>query len=132
MSEKKQIQRLILVYDADTGRLNALVDSARKVFRLNGCALCGITHGLAGEKSEWKDCRDELGVPVDYRHRDELFGELKELVEGQLPCVVAETDDGPRVLLTPQVLERCKGSVNDFKGRLLTYAAMHDLEITGA
>lgn len=131
MPDKREIRRLVLVFDADTGKLNAFVDSARKVFRLNGCALCSITHGLAGEKSEWKDCRAELGVPVDYLHRDELAGRLQELVGGRLPCVVAETDEGPLLLLSSQVLERCKGSVNDFRARLLTYAAMYDLEMPG-
>ena len=129
MADKQQIQRLILVYDADTGRLNALVDSARKVLRVGGCALCSITHGLAGETSEWKSCRDELGVPVETRHRDEVFGPLKTMVEGSLPCVVAETGEGPRVLMTRDVLERCRGSVDDFRGRLLTHAAMRDLEM---
>lgn len=129
MSEKKQIRRLVLVFDADSGRLSAWVDSARKIFRLKGCALCSITHGLAGEKDDWRDCQEELGVPVDYRHRDELFGPLAELVKDRLPCVVAETHDGPQVLLTREVLERCRGSVDDFKGRLHTHAAMHDLEL---
>ena len=129
MSAKRQIRRLILVFDADTGRLSALVDSARKLFRVNGCALCSITHGLASEKDTWKDCREELGVPVDYRHRDELFGPLKELTSDQLPCVVAETSDGIELLMTSDVLERCGGSVDDFKGRLLIHAAMRDLEM---
>ncbi len=129
MTEKQQIRRLILIYNADAGKLAALVDSARKILRLNGCALCSITHGLAGEKSEWRSCRAEIGVPIDYLHRDEIFGPMKQLVGETLPCVVAETVGGPRVLLTPDVLERCRGSVDDFKGRLQTHAAMRDLEL---
>ncbi len=129
MAESTAVRRLILIYNADTGKLNALVDSARKVLKLNGCALCDITHGLTGERSEWRSCRAELGVPIDILHRDEIFGRLKQLVEDTLPCVVAETAGGPQVLLTPDVLERCRGSVADFKGRLLTHAAMRDLEI---
>ncbi len=129
MADTQQIRRLILIYNADSGKLNALVDSARKVLRLNGCSLCSITHGLAGEKAEWRSCRAEIGVPIDTLHRDEIFGPLKQLVGDSLPCVVAETGDGPRLLLTPDVLERCRGSVDDFKGRLLTHAAMRDLEM---
>ncbi len=99
------------------------------MLRLNGCSLCSITHGLTGEKNEWRNCRAEIGVPIDYFHRDEIFGPMKQLVGDALPCVVAETGAGPRVLLTPDVLERCRGSVDDFKGRLLTHAAMRDLEM---
>lgn len=129
MAQTLEIRRLILIYNADSGRLNALADSARKVLRLNGCALCDITHGLAGEKKDWRSCRSEIGVPIDYLHRDEIFGPMKRLVDGSLPCVVAETAAGPRVLLAPDVLERCRGSVDDFRGRLLTHAAMRDLEL---
>lgn len=129
MADKQQIRHLILIYDADTGRLSALADSARKILRLNGCALCSITHGLAGEKSEWRSCRAEIGVPIDVLHRNEIFGPMKELVGKSLPCVVAETAAGPRVLLTSDVLDRCRGSVDDFRGRLLTHAAMRDLEL---
>ncbi len=129
MAETQQIRRLILIYNADAGMLSALVDSARKVLRLNGCALCSITHGLSGEKNEWRSCRAEIGVPIDYLHRDEIFGPMKQLVGDTLPCVVAETAAGPQVLLTPDVLDRCRGSVDDFKGRLQTHAAMRDMEL---
>ena len=129
MPDTQQIRRLILIYNADAGKLSALVESARKVLRLDGCSLCGITHGLAGEKDEWRGCRAEIGVPIDTLHRDEICGPIKQLVGEALPCVVAETAAGPRVLLTPDVLERCRGSVGDFRGRLLTHAAMRDLEL---
>ncbi len=130
MAEKKSVRRLILVFDAASGKLSAMVDSARKLFRLKGCALCSITHGLAGEKDDWQDCQTELGVTVDYLHSDELSGRIVQVVGDRLPCVVAETEEGLQMLLTPEVLERCRGSVDDFKGRLLTHAAMHDLEIS--
>ena len=129
MDETQQIRRLILVYDADTGKLNAFLDSARKLLGRGACALCEITHGLAGEKSDWRRYRSELGLPVDYLHRDEISGPVKQLVEGQLPCVVVETDDGLQVLLAPDVLARCRGSVRNFKGRLLTHAAKRGLEL---
>lgn len=131
VAAKRPVRRLILVFNADSGAFHAFLDSARKVFKVNGCALCTITHGLLGEKSEWTSCRETLGVPVDSLHRDELDAGLKKLVGGDLPCVLAETDDGPVKLLTPDVLERCKGSVADFKGRLHTRAAMYDLELPG-
>jgi len=131
MTAKQPVHKLILVYAADSGKLSAFVDSARKLFQLKGCTLCSITHGLAGEKGEWRECREELGLPVDYLHRDELSEELRRVVGTQLPCVLAQTDAGPVLLLGPDVLDRCRGSVDDFKGRLLTHAAMRDLELPG-
>ncbi len=128
MADKSKIERLILVYNADSGALNAIVDSARKLFRLNGCDLCTITHSLAGERSEWRSCKDEIGVPVDYVHRDELSGDLAKAVGGKLPAIVAQATDKLVMLLPPEVLARCRGSVSDLKGRLSTHAAMKGLE----
>jgi hypothetical protein len=126
---KRKVDRLIFVFNADSGTVNALLDSARKLLRLNGCTLCTITHGLAGEKSEWRECKEEIGVPIDYVHRDEIDAGLAKIVEGQLPCVVAEAGSDRLLLLTPDVLDRCKGSVADLRGRLSYFASMNGLEL---
>jgi hypothetical protein len=129
MTPKRRIDRLLFVFNADTGSFNALLDSARKLLRLNGCTLCSITHGLAGEKSEWRECKEEIGVPVDYVHRDEISGELRSVVGDQLPCIVAQTGTDLILLLAPDVLERCQGSVADLKGRLSYFASVNRLEL---
>jgi hypothetical protein len=131
MSDRRTIDRLIFVFDADSGALNAFFDSARKTLNLGGCALCSITHGIAGERSEWKDCRDEIGVPVDYVHRDEVDDDLRAASGGELPCVVADAGDELVRLIDRDVLERCKGSVADFRGRLGFFASMHGLALPG-
>jgi hypothetical protein len=127
--DKKTIDQLILVYKADSGAFSAFVDSAKKLLMINGCSLCSITHGLTGEKSEWRHCREELGVPVDYVHRDEVDEELHRLVGDQLPCIVAEAGGERTVLLGPEVLQRCRGSVADLKGRINYFASLHRLEL---
>ncbi len=131
MSERCTIDRLIFVFDADSGALNAFFDSAKKTLNLGGCALCAITHGVAGERSEWKDCREEIGVPVDYVHRDEVDDRLRSAAGDELPCVVAEAGGGLFRLLDREVLERCKGSVADFRGRLAFFAGRHRLALPG-
>src|SRR4051794_33606414 len=113
---RRQVERLIFVFHAESGRAAAFVDSMRKLLMLNGCTLCAITHGLAGEKTEWKSCKDSLGIPVDYLHLDEIPTNLRALIGDGTPCVVAEVG-GERVrLLGPDELARCRGSVADFKG----------------
>jgi hypothetical protein len=84
---------------------------------------------LRGERSEWQACKEVLGVPVDYVHSDEIGGELARAVGHDLPAVVADTGDGLVVVLGADVLERCRGSVGDFKGRLLTHASMRGLDL---
>jgi hypothetical protein len=125
MTSKRTIDRLIFVFNAGSGSFNAFLDSARKLLQIKGCTLCTITHGLAGEKSEWK----EIGVPVDYVHRDEISPELGRVVGDNLPCVVAEAGGELILLLGPDVLDRCKGSVADLKGRLTVFSSMHGLEL---
>jgi hypothetical protein len=129
MAPKRSIDRLLFVFNADNGSFNAFLDSARKLLRIKGCTLCTITHGLAGEKSEWRECKEEIGVPVDYVHRDEVSGELRRVVGDQLPCVVAQTGSDLVLLLAPDVLDRCQGSVADLKGRLSYFAAINSLEL---
>ena len=131
MSERRTIERLIFVFDADSGSLSAFFDSARKALKLGGCALCSITHGLTGEKSDWRDCREEIGVPVEYVHRDEVSPELEEAAGGVLPAVVAAVDGDLVHLMDRQVLDRCRGSVSDFRGRLAVRAGMHHLVLPG-
>ncbi len=127
---KKRIDRLVMLYDADSGAWGAVVDSARKMLMLKGCPLCSITHGVAGEKTAWKSCRDEIGVPVDYLHRDELRGEAARLDrEVGLPCVLAESEGQLVPLLRPEVLDRCRGSVAEFRGKLHYHASAKELDL---
>ncbi|HLG18128.1 MAG TPA: hypothetical protein VJH03_27050 [Blastocatellia bacterium] len=126
---KRRIEKLIFIYDADSGKAGAIVDSVKKVLRLKGCALCAITHGVAGEKQEWKSCQEDLGVPVDYWHRDEVPPMARTRIGNELPCVAAQVDGETLVLIGPDVIERCKGSVADLKGRLRYYAGARNLEL---
>jgi hypothetical protein len=128
---KREISRLVLVFDANAGKLNAFVDSVKKVLMVSGCSLCAITHGLAGERNEWKNCKDEFGVPVDYLHRNEIPEALNKQIAGQLPCIVAEVEGEFILLLKPEVLERCRGSVADLKGRILYFMANKNLALPG-
>lgn len=123
------IDRLIFVYNADSGLLAAIADSAKKLLRINGCTLCSLTHSTSGEKGEWTSCKETLGVPVEYLHRDELDARVKDVVQQELPCVLAETGGALVMLLRPDVIKRCNGSIADFRGRLKMHAVMRGLEI---
>jgi hypothetical protein len=125
---KRKIDRLLFIFDADAGKWGAFVDSAKKILMLKGCALCTITHGILGEKAEWRDCKEDLGIAIDYVHRDEVRGELKQVVGDNLPCIVASTGGKYILLLTPDILERCSGSVSDLKERLQYHCVIKDLE----
>lgn len=123
------IEELVLVYNADAGLVSALQDSALKLFRLNGCTLCTITHGVAGERADWKECKAAFGVPVAYFHRDDMPQDLRSAVSGQLPAVMAKVGREYVHLLGPDTLARCNGKVADLKGRIRHNARLQGLTL---
>ena len=119
----RAIERLTLIYNANAGLWSAIVDSARKALDLKACTLCTITHGLAGERDEWRRCSAGLNVPIEYLHRDELPSELSALAGGRLPCVVADAGGERSVLAGPDDLAACAGSPEALERALRERAA---------
>lgn len=131
-AHKRQITRLVFVYDADSGRLAAVADSLKKLVG-KGCPLCAVTHGVVKKRQEISAFEQSLGVPVDYLHRDEAAQDPR--ARGlELPCIFAEVDasDEPVVLLGPPAIARLRGTQTDLKGRLQFRAAQLDLELPEA
>ena len=127
--QKRKVDKLIFIFDANSGKIGAFLDSTKKVLMIGGCALCAITHGIFGEKNEWKECQEELEVPITYYHRDEIPPPLKEIVTGHLPCIAARAGTKYLMLLEPEVLQRCRGDVSDLKGRIRYYLAANNLTL---
>ncbi len=65
---------LLFVYNADSGKLNALKDAIHKVVKPSTypCSLCAVTYGSLGMKKEWKTFVNGLDIPVEFLHRDEF------------------------------------------------------------
>lgn len=66
---------LTFVYNADSGFMNTLIDSAHKVLHPEtyACGLCALTHGMFGERLAWKDFRARhANVGMEFLHRDEF------------------------------------------------------------
>lgn len=122
----RRIDRLLLLFDADSGWWDVIMDSACKLLSLGGCALCTVTHGLTGERAGWRAYKEELGVPVSYLHRDELTSAQRNL---NLPCVLAQLGGEQVVLVGPESLAECKGSLVALRRRLQERAALLRLEL---
>jgi hypothetical protein len=113
-----QVLRLVGVYDAEgtlRGELSYWVGA--RLGRAH-CSLCDLTHGTFRERSDWKDCRDELPVPFETYHRDDQPTAVRDVAEGSLPVVVAETTVGMILLLGPEELQACGGSLSAFRSAL--------------
>lgn len=111
MTSPDRINRLIGVYDADgTVRGELAYWIAARLGRRH-CSLCDITHGSVRERPEWQACRAGLPVSFDTYHRNDQPDTVRVAADEQVPVVVAETDSGCVVLLSPADLDACGGSI---------------------
>ena len=107
--------RLILVYDADSGVRAMLADVLKKLVGREECALCEITYGAAGKRRAWAACEKRLRLIVDELHRDRIPHEWK-LTRSDLPCILARRGAAkPFVLLTRREIADCGGSAEQLE-----------------
>jgi hypothetical protein len=85
--------KLIFVYNADSGFLNALGDFAHKIVRPStyACNLCAVTFGNLGMKMEWKQFVNNLDLDVEFLHKDEFREKYKK--DGEFPSVYIKNTD---------------------------------------
>lgn len=126
------IARLIMVTPFDSSIASLKADE--QLVRLRGCVLCQITrdldNGSTRAKPEWKSCKEEFGCPIDVVTLDRIDAAIAEAIENQAPAVCAKTQDGRVIrLMAEDELARCRGSVPDFRGRLMYRLAAVGLAI---
>ncbi|MGR3276141.1 GTPase [Acaryochloris marina NIES-2412] len=65
--------KLIFIYNADAGLVNAALDIAHKVLSPDtySCNLCMLTHDTFTERSAWQAFRESYSVPMEFLHKDE-------------------------------------------------------------
>jgi hypothetical protein len=124
------VKRLVMVTPFHSNIAN--LPETEQLLMLNGCVLCAITRDLARgsvrSKAEWKECKAELGVPIDVSTIDKAEPRVLETIDRKAPAVCAETTGGQlHLLLAEDALAQCKGSVRDFRGRILFRLAALDL-----
>jgi hypothetical protein len=108
----ERIIRLIGVYDADSTMRGEVAYWIGARLGRRHCSLCDITHGSIRQRPEWTTCRAGLPVPFDTFHRNDQPDTTRAAAGGQAPVVVAETEVGHVLLLSPAELDACGGSVD--------------------
>ncbi|MCI0555306.1 MAG: hypothetical protein L0287_30535 [Anaerolineae bacterium] len=108
--------KLIFVYNADSGIFNAFKDLIHKNLspETYPCSLCTVTYNNLGMRREWKQFIQQLGRSVEFLHRDEL--EKKYGIKG-IPLPAAFTKcmgEEPRIWLNAEKMNSCK-SLGDLK-----------------
>jgi hypothetical protein len=101
-----RIQELVFVYNADSGPLQAVMDSLHKLISPStyNCSLCALTYHSFGEKKQWKAFRSKIQVPMKFLHRDE-FLEVYTHKDYKLPLVMSIVDGKSTLLLDKSELD---------------------------
>jgi hypothetical protein len=102
---------LIFIYNADSGRINAILDSVHKSVSPNSypCQLCAVTYGPISIRDEWKEYLDSLDYPKTFLHKNEVGDKLGEL-EIQFPVILLKHNEEYRVIVSSKEFERISDS----------------------
>ncbi|MCL5245875.1 GTPase [Cellulophaga sp. 20_2_10] len=67
-------QKIVFVYNANSGLSSSMLDSAHKIFSPStyNCNLCDITFGVFKENTVWKKFREETNLEFEFLHKDEF------------------------------------------------------------
>lgn len=107
-------QQFIGVYNAEGSLLGEIRYALGKLTGTRECALCDISHKLAGEKESFTVFKDNFPRPFFNRHLDELEPEQLALAKDRAPCILALDEEGWQVVATNQHLKECGRSVKRF------------------
>ncbi|CAN5851461.1 hypothetical protein BH24ACT6_BH24ACT6_04930 [soil metagenome] len=95
--------RLVFVYNADSGLLNAAKDIWHRVTSplTYPCALCKLTYGTTRMDRRWRQFVESLDVPVEFLHRDELASRTDIDAAGvELPVGLLVWDGSTQAVVT--------------------------------
>jgi hypothetical protein len=97
--------KLIFVYNANSGALNALFDVGHKLFNpaTYPCSLCSLTYDTFSENITWKTFRKASHLDMEFYHKDE-FEEKFPNVKMFYPSVLKLQGHQLTTVLTPSRL----------------------------
>lgn len=106
-------KRLLCVYNADTGLIEALMHAVHKAVRPETypCSLCALTYGAVSMRGDWKAFWQALEPQVDFYHRDDFTADFPKYGTGGehevvLPVImIDEADADLRILISNEELD---------------------------
>ena len=86
------MRKLIFVYNADSGKLNALGHTLHKILSPSTyqCRLCSLSHTWLAEKKEWRSFVDSLGIECEFLHKDEHQEKYEDVTVTAYPVVLMD------------------------------------------
>ncbi|BAO75091.1 hypothetical protein [Winogradskyella sp. PG-2] len=100
---------LLFIYNANSGKLNALFDAGHKLFSPSSypCSLCHLTYDTFTENATWKKFRKESHLVMEFYHKDEFEAKFPK-VKVIYPTILKLESHQLTTLLTDEVLNEIK------------------------
>jgi hypothetical protein len=85
------MKKLLFVYNADSGKWNAYMDMAHKIFSPSTypCSLCDITYGIFKIRPEWDAFIQNSPIPLEFLHKDEFLVAYPNSTYRNFPFILA-------------------------------------------
>jgi len=102
-------ERLIFVYNADSGVVNTLLDIGHKILSPStyDCKLCALTHSTFRMRPEWQAFVDRLGCDVEFLHRDEFKSRYPRL-QFSTPAILRASGTMPEPWIDASEINQCQ------------------------
>ena len=96
--------KLIFIYNADSGKLNALFDMGHKLVSPDSyeCDLCNLTHGAFAERKAWKKFRQSTSSDLMFLHKDEFEKQFEDTFS--YPIILKQVNVGLEILISTEEL----------------------------
>lgn len=108
------VSKLLFIYNANSGKLNALLDSAHKVMSPStyDCRLCEVTFGIFTENSIWKKFREQSSLEMIFLHKDEFANQYASKFGHKFtfPIVLAESHNDLEVFVGTDELKNLENA----------------------
>ncbi|MBV7269442.1 GTPase [Winogradskyella luteola] len=97
--------KLLFIYNANSGKLNALFDVGHKLFSPSTypCSLCALTYDTFSENKIWKAFRQESHFDMEFYHKD-VFEITFPNVKVLYPIVLKLEQHQLTTVINPDVL----------------------------
>ena len=119
-----RVDKLIFVYNANSGKLNAWLDSAHKIVSPStyNCRLCDLTYGVFKENEEWIRFRESELIrnnveQMEFLHIDEFEKKYKSkwLPKYDYPVILTATDQGLEIFMSATQMSEIKTTTDLIK-----------------
>jgi hypothetical protein len=99
------MEKLIFVYNADSGKWNAYMDMAHKILSPSTypCSLCDLTYGIFKIRPEWDKFVRNSPIPFEFLHKDEFHEQYPEFKNLALPVILIQNKINTSNVLISQI-----------------------------